>query len=180
MSTLVQTVQNSLLGIRMIKVYFVVVRAIFGVRSKVKETINAPWLVQISRWNSKTWFFYQCCTRNGSVQHHMILWCLLLPFKNTLRCYKEKKTITSNWFILLSHRNKALPSTSWDILTEKAWSVPGRGWRRKCNYFSVLSCRDAAFWKQLFLENIAQLSHGMVIVLMVLTCEFLFSIIIID
>lgn len=37
-TTLVQTAQNSLLGIRLIKVHFVVVRAIFGTRSKVKET----------------------------------------------------------------------------------------------------------------------------------------------
>lgn len=37
-STLVQTVQNSLPGIRMIKVHFVVVKAIFGTRSKVKKS----------------------------------------------------------------------------------------------------------------------------------------------
>lgn len=41
-STSVQTVQNSLPGIRMIKVYFVTVRAIFGTRGKSKEKPSSP------------------------------------------------------------------------------------------------------------------------------------------
>lgn len=48
-STLVQTVQNSLLGIRMIKAHFVVVRAIFGTRREVKKATTASWLIQFFR-----------------------------------------------------------------------------------------------------------------------------------